>query len=169
MTTTGPMSPDELARCVADIIELGNRVRARNELDERAQAKPPADPAQLAAFTAEVGDLPPSLRQLLALHDGIACFDYVDVELFPIAYLREHQAALEAEWVDAGKFARGELYVFARSDWDSLAVAFLRKERDAAGEPPVVMFDARGVIERYASLADYLRARRAWFAEHAAS
>lgn len=116
------MTPEEMQRCVDDIVALGNRVRAHNELDERAQVRPPADPTALAAF---------------------------------------------ADEIEAGKVARGERYVFARSDWDSLAIALLRNERGADGEPAVVMLDARGVVERHASLPDYLRSRRAWFAAQA--
>jgi hypothetical protein len=160
------MTIDEMRHCVAEVIRLGNATRELNELDQRAAARAAPPQSELARFAAEVGDaVPPSLLTLLSLHDGVDCFDYVDVDLYPMAYLLAHGRALEEEWVDAGKAEAGELYVFGRSDSDSLAVAFLRRERAADGEMPVVMIDARGELARYGSLADYLQSRRDWFQE----
>jgi hypothetical protein len=160
------MTIDEMKRCIDEVIRLGNSVRKVNELDQRAEAHPAPSRAKLAQFAAQIGDaVPPSLLRLLALHDGITCFDYVDVDIFSIEYLAQHEQELEDEWVDAGKFARDEIYVFGRSDFDSLALAFLRQQRRADGEMPVVMIDARGVLAEYFSLTHYLQSRREWFQE----
>jgi len=160
------MKTDEMEQCIVDVIRLGNRTRELNELDQRASAHAAPSAERLAQFAKHAGDsVPPSMLRLLALHDGISCFDYVDVDIFSTSYLIQHEQELEDEWVDAGKFAAGEIYVFARSDSDSLALAFLLRKRRADGEMPVVMIDARGVLAEYPSLADYLRSRREWFQE----
>jgi hypothetical protein len=160
------MTNDEMKRCIEDVIRLGNVVRELNELDQRAEARPAPEPGRVARFGSQVGSaVPPSLLQLLQLHDGIGCFDYVDVDIFAMDYLLENQLLLEEEWVDAGKFASGEIYVFGRSAQDSVALAFLLRKRSADGEMPVVMVDARGVRAEYLSLAAYLESRREWFQE----
>ena len=160
------MTTDEMKGYVNDVIRLGNAVRQLNELDERAVAQPPPSGAALEHYARHVGDdVPPSFLQLLALHDGIACFDYVDVDLFPMTYLLEHQEELEEEWVDAGKFEADEIYVFGRSNNDALAVAFRRTRRASDGDMSVVMFDARGVLAEYTTFEVYLRSRVEWFQE----
>ena len=160
------MSPMEMKRCIDDVITLGNEVRAVNELDQRASANPAASADALDRFAQRfAGQFPPSLLQLLSIYNGVKCFDYVDVDLFSWEYLTQNSVALEEEWVDAGKFQPNEIFVFGRSDFDSLAVAFLKQQRKADGEMPVVIVDARGVQADYSSLEDYLRSRREWFEE----
>jgi hypothetical protein len=160
------MNRTEMKHCIDQVIALGNEVRAANELDQRAAAKPAASPDILARFaTAFAERIPPSFSELLSIYNGVICFDYVDVDLFSIEYLTRHSVELEEEWVDAGKFQSNEIFVFGRSDSDSLAVAFLLRQRRDDGEMPVVMVDARGVLVEYSSLEDYLRSRREWFEE----
>jgi hypothetical protein len=160
------MNRREMKHCIDQVIALGNEVRAANELDQRATPKPAASPDILAQFATTFADrISPSFTELLSIYNGVTCFDYVDVDLFGIEYLTRHSVELEEEWVDAGKFQPDEIFVFGRSDFDSLAVAFLLQQRSDDGEMPVVMVDARGVLFEYPSLENYLQSRREWFEE----
>jgi hypothetical protein len=160
------MSPAEMKQCIDGVINLGNEVRAANELDQRAAAMPPAAADALNGFSLTfAGKIPPSFLQLLSIYNGVKCFDYVDADLFSIEYLTGNFVELEEERVDAGKFQANEIFVFGRSDFDSVAVACLIQHRKNDGEMPVVWFDARGVLAEYPTLEDYLRSRREWFQE----
>jgi hypothetical protein len=151
------MTVEAMQRLIDEVITLGNELRRVNDLDQRAKRRPPASPVAVEALTQRFpGKLPPSFLQLLSISDGIDNLDYVDVTIFGSSYLVENATVLEEEWVDAGKFTPGEVFVFARSDWDSVAAAFLPNQRHADGELRVVFFDARGIVGEYDNLEQYL-------------
>lgn len=158
------MDVETMRQLIDDIATLGDELRRINDLDQRAQKRPPAPPATLSELSARFGvKVPPSFLQLLSIYDGVDNFDYVDVSIFSSEYLLEEAVELEEEWVDAGAFEEGEIFVFARSDMDSVAAAFLVKQRHADGELRVVFFDARGVVAEYENLEQYLLDCKALF------
>jgi hypothetical protein len=153
------IDPKQMQAIVDDIVELSDELRRINELDQRGLRRPAASSAALANLQRRFpGKVPPAFVQLLSIYDGVDNFNYVDLSIFGVDYLLSNAAALEEEWVDAGKFAAGEIFVFARSDMDSIATAFLVQQVRADGEFRVVYFDARGIVGEYDDLEHYLTA-----------
>jgi hypothetical protein len=157
---------DQMKALVDEIVALGNELRILEEFDDTlAQHHPPATSAALKGFKARYGKrVPPSYLQLLAIYDGVDNFEWVDVSLLSTDFLLTHDD-LDEDWVEAGTYAAGDLFIFAQSDSDAHVVAFLPKKLGEDGEMEVVHFEARGPMGNYKNLEEYLRARRDWFAD----
>jgi len=155
------MNDRQLRQLLEEVVSLGDELREKNELDERGKLHPPASSAALDRLTQRFpGKVPASLLQLLAVSNGVDNFDYVDISIFGAEYLLEKADALEEEWVDAGRFEPGQLFVFARSENDSIAVAFELDKPAQDGDQPVIYFDARGTVGQYDGLWSYMRGCR---------
>jgi hypothetical protein len=151
------MNSPDMRRIIDEIVVLGDELRRLNELTQRAKPAKPADPAALSTFGATfAGKVPPSFLQLLSIYDGVENFDYVDISIFGCDYLLQNASELEEEWVDAEMFEEDEIFVFARSDIDSIAVAFALNKPGPNGEMGVIYFDARGVGAEFENLEAYL-------------
>lgn len=155
------MEDRQLLKLIEEVVWLGDALRETNELDERGKIHPPASPAALDRLTQRFGGkVPASLLQLLAISNGVDNFDYVDISIFGAEHLLEKAHALEEEWVDAGRFVPGQVFVFARSENDSIAVAFELDKPAGDGDRPVIYFDARGTVGQYDGLWQYMRGCR---------
>jgi hypothetical protein len=161
------LAADEMKRLVDEIVALGNELRAyHGQSDDPARPHPAASPAALKAIRKRFARrVPPSYLQLLSLYDGVDNLDWVDVSLLTTTFLLAHPDQDQA-WVQAGNFAAGERFIFAQSNSDPHAIAFLT-QRVADGEMEVIDFDYE-VVKTYPNLEAYLRARRDWFAKFVA-
>lgn len=155
---------DQMKTLVDEVIALGNELRVFHGHDDTPARPRPASVALSAFATRYVGRVPPSYLQLLSIYDGVDNFDWVDVSILTTDFLLAHDD-LDEDWVDAEAFDEGELFVFAQSNTDAHAVAFLTKTVKKDGEMKVVDFDTDGPPVEYENLEDYLRSRRDWFAE----
>ena len=155
---------DQMKELVDEIIDLGNQLRTfHGHGAHAARPYPPGSSKNLAVFRGKHAQLPPSYLQLLSIYDGIANFDWVDVALLSSDYLLT-QPDPTAAWIDGGSFAKGERFIFAQSDTDSHAIAFLTDPISDDGEMEVIDFDSDGPVETYQHLEAYLLARHEWFA-----
>ena len=160
------LSRNKMKSLIDEIIEIGNELKRYYELEEihaKANSAPPK--AAIKAFDERFsGKIPPSYIQLMSIYNGIENFEWDDVSILPIEFLMKNDD-LEEDWVDAGVFEKGDLFVFAQSNSDALAVAFLIKTGDEDDEMEVIHFDAGGTLGKYKNLSEYLRARHFWFKE----
>ena len=158
---------------VDEVVRLGNVMRRRDGLDdELAVTAGPADEAALAQVRSQLaGRVPPSFVTLLAIYDGIARFEWLDVSIHGARHLCAHPM-LDAdyeltEWAALSPYCAGSIFVFGEGELGML-LGFLVDEPDADGELPVMLFDAKGPIWRFPTLVTYLEGRLAWFQQHAA-
>ncbi len=155
------VSRDEMKQIIDRIIEVGNELRRHEEMDDMAVPNPPASEVELQRLQAKLGRLPVSYLQFLSIYDGVSNFEWVDVSMCSVRYLVDHEE-LDESWVDAGAFAKGDLLIFARSDYDAHNVAFLRKTADARSEMKVLNFDSGGPLTEHPDFETYLRDRLTW-------
>jgi hypothetical protein len=164
------LSKAQMKVVVDQIVRSGNELkRYMDAEDDSAQPGPPASAQVLSAFKQKYGTrVPPSYLQLLSIHDGIKNFEWMDVSLLSAQYLLEHEH-LDRPWIDVGAYGRDEIFVFAESNSDAHAVAFLLKTVDDRGEMRVAHFDASGPLTEHTDLEGYLRDRLKWFEDSVAS
>jgi hypothetical protein len=160
---------DEMKALVDEIVVVGNELRAYcGHHKVPARPRPGATPAALTAIRNRFARrVPPSYVQLLSLYDGIDNFDWVDVSVLTTTFLLSHPDQ-DRVWVEAGNFPAGERFIFAQSDTDPHAIAFLFNRVGDDGEMEVMDFDNDGPVETYQNLEAYLRDRRDWFASEVA-
>jgi hypothetical protein len=159
------LTAGQMKALLDESVALGNELRVFHGHDDMpARPAPAATPAALGTFKRRYGKrVPPSYLQLLSIYDGIDNFEWVDVSLLSIDFLLAHDD-LDEDWVETEAFAAGELFIFAQSNSDAHAVAFLTKNVARNGEMEVVHFDSNGTLGEYKNLEEYLRDRRDWFA-----
>src|SRR5450432_137215 len=177
--STREAKPSDLKTLLDTIIDLGNRMRRRDDFaDSLATPAPPAQPTALAQFRKQLGHrVPPSFITLLSIYDGIANFDWVDLSILSSSYLCKHPR-LDADYHldEWGMFdvAQGAPYAYEPDSMflfgqgpNSMLLGFLTRELDADGEMAVMEFDPGGPIWRFPTLAAFLEGRAKWFREHA--
>jgi hypothetical protein len=152
---------------IDQIIEIGNELRSYYEAEDKfAKAYPPPTEYMLNSLANRyTGKLPPSYLQLMSIYDGIENFEWLDVSILSIEFLMKHHD-LDEDWIDAGIYKEGELFIFAQSNSDAHVVAFLTKTADHDGEMRVAHFDASGLLGDYINFETYLRDRCKWFKEN---
>jgi hypothetical protein len=157
------LSKNEMRLIINEIIEIGNQLRRYHELDDiPAKAFSAPNKVLFSDFKERfAGKLPPSYLQLMSIYNGVENLEWVDVSILPIEFIMEHDN-LDEDWVDAGVYEEGDLFIFAQSGSDALSVAFLLKTADHKGEMEVVHFDAGGLLGKYKNFEEYLRARCDW-------
>ena len=157
-------SKNEMVSLIGEIIELGNELRKYNEFDaDFAQLNPPANANIFKSFKEYTkGNVPPSYIELMSIYNGIKNFEYVSIDFLSMEYIMENDP-VDENWVDAGWYKEGEIFIFVQSDSDDEVVAFLTKTADSNGEMKVVHFDTNGPLGEYDNLDDYLISRRDWF------
>jgi hypothetical protein len=155
---------NEMKILVDEIVEIGNELRKYHELEDKLAKVSPAPSKELLHSFKErfKGKFPPSYLQLISIYNGVNNFEWVDVSILSIEFLMSHDN-LDEDWVDAGMYGEGELFIFAQSDSDAHVVAFLNKKIEADKEMQVVHFDAGGPLGEYQNLEAYFRDRRKWF------
>lgn len=160
---------DQMKAIVDETVALGNELRAfHGHANIPARPRPAATAAALNAFKAKyLKRVPPSYLQLLSIYDGVDNFDWVDVSLLSTEFLLANDD-LDEDWVEAEYFDEGEAFIFAQSDDDAHVVAFHTKKKGKDGEMRVFDFAASLEPKEYASLEDYLKRRRDWFAKYVA-
>jgi hypothetical protein len=164
------ISDQELKQLLDNIIDIGNLLRDYHGVGyDRAVANTGAVTTKLAKLQADLGvALPPEYLRALAIYDGIANFDWVDVALFSADFLTSHPN-LDEDWVDSGQYRAGQLFVIGRSNTDPLTVAFDRTVVDVNGDMQVYRFDSGGMLSEHVNFETYLRERLDWFRQSVAT
>lgn len=163
-------SRKEMKALVDEIIDLGNELRRYHELDDKpAKAFPAPTKNTFDSFKrCFVGKIPSSYLQLMSIYNGIENFEWVDVSILSIEFLMENDD-LDEDWVDAGWYGKGDLFIFAQSDSDAHVLAFLIKTVDDDVEMKVLHFDTEGPLGEYKNFEEYLKDRRNWFKQSLAT
>lgn len=164
------LSKKEMKTLIDEIVKSGNELRCYFDAeDDLAVPNPPPSQEIANAFEEKFrGKIPPSYSQLFSIYNGVKNFEWLDVSLLSMEYLMEHDN-LDKDWVAAGAFKKGELFIFAQSNYDAHVVAFLTQSADSEGEMSVVHFDAAGKLSEHRDLEGYLRDRLKWFEAQVAS
>lgn len=158
------MNDEELKDTLDSIVTLGNQLRVRSDLDERATPSAPLSALHRQRLLEAIPDVPPSFLRVLQIYDGVQFFEWADISLRGADYLCAHRN-LDASWVEAGRVAEGELLIIGESESDANVIAFLRSTAREDGEMEVMDFDSGGEIWRYPDLETCLKARLKWFRE----